>query len=330
MDEQSGMSKRDPTEEALERLSALKAIADDALLAKEVKPYFANRSTLVIAKAAKIAHERGLSGLIPELAATFHKLMKDPARLDKGCVAVIEIAVALYQMDYREAGLYQKGIHHVQMEASFGPPVDAAAALRGICAQALVRTPYPQALDEVVSLLVDTEVPARVGAVKALATNGGEAGALVLRLKVLMGDVDVDVMAECFSGLLLAIPDHSLEFVASYIDSDDSAVAEAAVLALGGSRLPAAIDILEQKWNRTVRGSLRKTLLLALATSRDQGALNFLITLIDQTNVEIASNVVAALAVHKNSERIRQAVGKAIDRRHELPLVEAFRREFVE
>jgi len=324
------MTKRDPTEEALERLSALKASANDSIVAKELKPYLANRSNLAVAKAAKIAGQRGLASLIPEMVSTFHRLMKDPQRLDKRNAALTEIAAALYQMDYREPEVYRIGIRHVQLEGSFGPPVDVAAALRGICAQALVRTTYPQALEEVVSLLVDPEVPARVGAVKALATNGGEAGALVLRLKTLLGDDDVEVIAECFSSLLFASRDTSVEFVAKYVDSDDSVVAEAAILALGASRLPKAIDVLKKKWERTVRGPLRKTLLLALATSRDEEALNFLVSLLDHGGIESAADVISALAVHKNSERIRQAVSEAVDRRRERPLIDAFRREFAE
>src|SRR5579859_3902574 len=135
------MSKRDPTEEALERLSALKAIADDGIVATELKLYLANRSNLAVAKAAKIAGEHRLISLIPELVSTFHRLMKDPQRLDKRNAALIEIAAALYEMDYHEPDVYRIGIQHVQMEGSFGPPVDVAATLRGICAQALVRTP---------------------------------------------------------------------------------------------------------------------------------------------------------------------------------------------
>jgi len=324
------MSKRDPTEEALERLSALKASANDSIVAKELKPYLANRSNLAVAKAAKIAGERGLASLIPEMVSTFQRLMKDPQRLDKRNAALTEIAAALYQMDYREPEVYRIGIRHVQLEGSFGPPVDVAAALRGICAQALVRTTYPQALEEVVSLLVDPEVPARVGAVKALATNGGESGALVLRLKTLLGDDDIEVIAECFSSLLFASRDTSVEFVAKYVDSDDSVVAEAAILALGASRLPKAIDVLKKKWERTVRGQLRKTLLLALATSRNEEALNFLVSLLDLGGIESAADVISALAVHKNSERIRQAVSEAVDRRRERLLIDAFRREFKE
>jgi HEAT repeat protein len=324
------VSKFDLTEQTLERLSALKSNADDATIAKEVKTHLSNRSNLVIAKAAQIARERGTTGLLQELTAAFQKLMKDPQRLDKRCAALTQIALALYEMDYQDSDVYLKGMRHVQMEGSFGPPVDFAAALRGICAQGLVRTQRAGALGEVVSLLVDPEVPARVGAVRALATNGGEAGALVLRLKALMGDADIEVMAECFSGLLAAGEYSSLEFVARYVDADEIEISEAAILALGGSRLPKAVDVLKHKLERTVQRPLRKTLLLALATSRDEGAINFLLSLIESAQADAASDVISALALHKSSESVRHKVNAAIERRGDESLVEAFRREFGE
>jgi len=254
--------------------------------------------------------------------------MKDPKRLDKGCTALSEIAQTLYELDYREPEIYRTGIRHVQMEGSFGPPVDVAAPLRGTCALGLARTSDPQALAEVVLLLADKEAPARLGAVRALATNGGAAGALVLRFKALTGDADPEITAECLSSLLSSERDRALDFVISFVDSTDSEVNEAAILALGASRLPQAIEYLQQKWEQTLGNPRRKTILLALATSRDEAALKFLVSLIDSASLSTASDVIAALAAHKHTERIRHAASAAVDRRRERALLDAFRREF--
>lgn len=324
------MSKVDRTEQSLERLGTLKMSTDDALVIGELKRFLGDRSNLVVAKAAKIARERGLIQLVPELVVAFKKLMADAPRLDKRCAAVTEIAMALYEMDYLEPDVYRQGLQHVQMEASFGPPTDAAATLRGICAQGLVRTRYPHALEEVVALLVDEQPPARVGAVRALATNGGEAGALALRLKALTGDLDVEVTAECFSGLLSARSDTAVNFVAGFADADDGAVSEAAILALGASRLPKAIELLKEKWQRAVPSATRKTILLALATSRDEAALTFLIAQVNEASVQTAAEIITALALHKSSDRIRQELSGAVDRRGERALLDAFRHEFTE
>jgi hypothetical protein len=324
------MSKGDRTELALERLSALKTVPNDSDVIGEIRRFVADRSNLVVARAAKIAKERGLVQLIPELVTTFQRLMADPPRLDKRCAALTEIAAALYELDYPEPDLYLQGLHHIQMEASFGPPIDTAAELRGICAQGLVRTRHPHALEEVVSLLADAQAPARIGAVRALAINGGDAGALVLRLKALTGDRDPEVIAECFAGLLTNSRDKAVEFVASFCERGDGEFGDVAILALGASRLAKAIEFLKEKWQRTIRSPDRRTILLALATSRDEVALNFVLKQLNEGSPQIAAEIIAALAVHKKSETIRRAVGDAVDRRRDRILLEAFRREFAE
>jgi hypothetical protein len=325
----TGMGKADRTELALDRLGALKSETDDALQARELKSFLGDRSNLVIAKAAKIARELGLVQLVPELVQAFAKLMADAPRLDKRCAEVTEIVKALYEMDYCEPEVYRRGLAHVQMEASFGPPIDVAADLRGICAQGLLRTRDPEAIEKVVGLLVDSQASARAGAVRALATNGGETGALLIRLKALTGDKDVEVMAECFTGLLAVQRDKALGFVADYADSSGE-VAEAAILALGTSRIPQAIEWLKQKWERIAGGGLRKVFVLSLAASRNEDALSFLVSQLERGSLKIASEIIAGLATHKHSERVRQAVSKAVEARGEKTLLDTFRREFPE
>src|SRR6201999_1063758 len=101
-----------------------------------------NRSNLVIAKAAKLVGELKLSELMPDLVAAFDRMWVNPAKLDKRCAAITEIVSALYELDYAEPDVYARAIRHVQKEASFGPPVDTAALLRGMSAQGLLRTPH--------------------------------------------------------------------------------------------------------------------------------------------------------------------------------------------
>jgi hypothetical protein len=322
------LKKLDPTEQALDRLSALKNEADAQVVAKELKSFLKNRSNFVVAKAAKIASEARLSDLVPEMLAAFQRLMKNPSKLDKGCAATTEITAALYEMDYVEPDIYLAGIHHVQMEGSYGPPVDVAAKLRGLSAQGLARTRYPHALDEIVSLLVDDWPQARVGAVRALAANGGQAGALVLKLKVLTGESEPDVLAECFSGLLAAAPESSLPLVARYIDSRDLNVAEVAIFALGSSRLPQAFDLLKEKLERMSGGRLRKALLLAIAMIRSEAAIELLLGLLPESTPQTAREIITALATFRSNESVRERVEAIVSRRNDRSLSETFREQF--
>jgi hypothetical protein len=324
----SAMPKHDPTLEALNHLSGLRSAPDGASLHDELRGFLRNRSNLVAAKVAKIAGERRITALLPDLVAAFQKLMADPARLDKRCEATTEIVTALYMMDYLEPEVYLTGLHHVQMEGSYGPPIDVAAQLRGVCAQALTRTRYPFALEEVLSLLVDPEPPARIGALRALAANGGPGGLLALRLKVLTGDREPAVIAECFAGLLALPSDNAVNFVARFVDSNDAPVAEAAVLALGAARSALAVEMLKGKWQKTRRAPLKRVLLLALASSRSEEALNFLLEELATALLSVASEILAALAEQRPSASIRQSIEAAIKRRDDTALEEAYKTAF--
>jgi hypothetical protein len=88
-----------------------------------------------------------------------------------------------------------------------------------------------------VNLLADKEVPARVGAIRGIADSGDIAGALLLRLKALVGDKEDEVIGECFAGLLRLAPAPSVEFVAGFLKSASEEIRERAALALGESHL---------------------------------------------------------------------------------------------
>ncbi len=322
------MAKSDPVERALDRLGELRKAETSPEVTEEIRRYLRSRTNLVVAKAAKVAGELKVAALVPDLVAAFNKLMADAPRLDKRCAATAELVRALYELDYDEPAPYLAGIRHVQMEGSYGPPVDEAAKLRAVSAQGLLRTRYSESLSAVLELLVDREPEARVGAIRALAVNGGEVGVLLLRLKALTGDTEAMVLGECFTALLAACGDRLVSFVATYIESEDEEVAEAATLALGESRLPAAYEVLKEKWNRTIGIKNKRVLLAAMAATRLEDAVAFLVSLIDTENVQLAEAVVEALAIYRGNERIRDSARAAVETRGDRSVTERFRREF--
>lgn len=322
------MAKSDPIQKALDRLGELRHAEPSAPVIDELRVFLRNRSNLVVAKAAMVVRDLKIAALLPELVAGFNKFMADAPRLDKRCAALTEIASAFYELDYNDPGPYLAGIRHVQLEGSYGPPVDEGAKLRAISAQGLLRTRYADALPEVVELLVDREPAARMGAVRALSVNGGEAGILLLRLKVLTGDSEPAVLGECFAGLLAASPEKSVAFVGNYIDSADDATREAAMLALGESRLPAAYEVLQEKWGRTAVLAEKKVLLVSMATSRLDDAIAFLVSLVESATVSIASAAVEALSIYRHNERVSKSIGHSVLGRQDEKLTETFQRYF--
>lgn len=291
------MRKPDPTEEALH---ALHRVED----ARELAPFLRHKSPTVVARAAKKAAELEGGDLTTELVEAFRRLMKDPAKLDRGCQGLTNIATALAKRDAPVAEVYCAGIRHIQMEASFGPPVDAAAALRGICAAGLVRMAYPEALLEAADLLLNKWVASRTGAIRAFAESGRPEAEVLLRYKARLGDEEPEVMSECFAGLLRLGPrNRALPFVASFLRDASDEVSEAAALALGESRLADAFPLLAEAF--ALGGTSQAAILWAMALLRVDEAVEFLFRQLEEGPDRIAAAALQALAIYRADPAIR-------------------------
>lgn len=316
------------TEEALRAIQDIRNAPERYDLKRDLAPFLRHKSNHAIAAAATTAERLEAAALAQDLVDAFLDLMTAPAKRDPGCKALLEIAKALVAMDQDAARVYFPGLRHVQMEGSFGPPVDAAAELRGVCAQGLARMAHPDALQECVTLLVDRETAARAGAVRAIADAGQQEGVLLLRLKALVGDSKIEVTAECFAALLRLAPAPSLEFVANFLRSPSEEIAEAAAFALGESRMAAAFPLLRAAWDRIAHAERRRTLLLAAAMLRLDEAVNFLLDRVAEDSEPSAADAIAALALYGRDETVRARVEARVARRDSAALRSAFAREF--
>jgi HEAT repeat protein len=164
--------------------------------------------------------------------------------------------------------------------------------------------------------------------VRALGSNGGEAGVLLLRLKVLTGDQDAEIISECFSGLVAAAPEQSVPFVATYMDAEDEVIAEAAIWALGMSRQIAALEALKEKWERTAERAVRKIVIAALAASRLEEALDYLAQQLHSVDSRTADDILTALANYAGGESVKQAVAAAVGERNEPAITKLFKQHF--
>ncbi|MBD0270166.1 MAG: hypothetical protein ICV77_17955, partial [Cyanobacteria bacterium Co-bin8] len=96
--------------------------------------------------------------------------------------------------------------------------------------------------------------------------------------------------------------------------------AEVAALALGESRLPEAFPILREWWQQTTNSDLRRTGLLAIATLRQDPALEFLLALIADGSLRDAKDALKALSIYKEDERLWQKIRQTVERRGDLLL----------
>jgi HEAT repeat protein len=236
--------------------------------------------------------------------------MLKPETSDKRCAAKIEILKALCKLEYSSPAIFRRGLQHVQMEPTWGGSVDTAAEVRALGAMGLAQTDYAEALEEIVPLLLDPQRDARIGAARALAVSGLPGAALLLRLKALSGD-EPDVLGECLAALLRTEPAKSLEFVAKFLDHREEAVAEAAALALGDSRLENAFEVLRDAFQHTRAQPLRRTLLLAIALLRRENAIDYLLDLVRDGEGQNSADAVAALAMYEKDPNLQERLDRA-------------------
>ncbi len=302
--------KNDPIQAALAALDDVPVRTPDGL--RHFTKALSAKSNIVLAKAARIAGETHWTELTDELVKAFHRVLPRGAEIDKGCAALIAIARALYALDYDGPELYLAGMRHVQNEPGYIRPTDTAVDLRAVCAMGLASTNYREKLQALIDLLVDAEWRARSGAVRAITVVGSEAAALLLRLKAQIGDEEPEVIGDCFMGLLDVEGEDALPFVTGFAESRDEGVREAAVLALGASRRADAVDWLKQRFENLAGAEMKKAILLALATSRTEPAIEFVLDVIRNGNAQASAMAVSAMEVNRGDLRIREAVEAAL------------------
>ncbi len=303
---------------ALERDPSLEENPPSDGVITALRKALSSKNNHVVARAAQIVGNYEIEALTIDLAQAFERFMDNPTKRDPGCRAKLAIAESLYRLDYREECVFLTGIHHVQMEPTYGGKVDTAAALRGMCALGLVRMNYPDVMVELAQLLADPESDARIAAARALAYAHQEASFSLLHFKILVGDPHPQVLCECFTALLKLAPKASLPFVAHYLNDEDNAVCEAAALALGETRPPGAFEVLRQAWEKTLDSALKRTELLALAMLRDKQALDFLLSLVAEASLPNARAALTALDMYQHDAKLWERVEACLDARPEL------------
>jgi hypothetical protein len=181
---------------------------------------------------------------------------------------------------------------------------------------------------ELAELLVDAESQPRQMAARAIAYTGSSDGAPLLRLKALAGDVQSEVTAECFIGLMKLSPKKSLPFVARFLKSSDPEVVESAGLAIGSSRTPEAFELLRTEWESNVRPEPRRPLLLSIAMTRLPAAIEFLLERIADDRPGPCADAVAAMSLYKHDETIKSKVNLLVTERGEAEVAAAMKKAF--
>jgi hypothetical protein len=308
----------------LARLKALEG-ADDRAAAMEVRKALRDPNAYLVGVAACLASQRALDELIPDLLTAYDRLFDpNPADPDLGLDPLATgkraIATALKALDFPEAEPFLRGLHHVQLEPAFGGKSDVAADLRVLCAQALVscRIDANALLTHFVDRLADPILFVRLEIVRAMAALGVPAGDLLLRLKVLNGDREPEVIGECLRALLAGTSSEAVAFVERVLLSGHEPVVLEAASALAESRNPAALAAVRRFWDGDVSNATRRALVLSCGGSPLPGTADFLLDVIAEHRRDIAIFALEALAssrfARERRQRARDAAAATGDR----------------
>jgi hypothetical protein len=281
-----------------------------------------------VERAAKLAAAQQRRELLDDLAGAYQGFLGEPRKTDPGCLAKTAIVEALWQLEYPEADFFLQGIRYHQYEPGFGGETDSAAQLRACCGFALIQQSHPRALGELVDLLADSEKTARAGAARAIAHGGGRESALLLRLKVALGDPSPEVLGECFSGLLQLEGEEAIPRVAKYLyDPAEDLRCEAAI-ALGETHSQIAFQHLEKQIHKADSREYERVLYAAIGLLSLPEAVDYLLSLVTSDDVRQSILAIKGLTHCRDRQAIEERLAQIVDQIGNRDLLQAFQEAF--
>ena len=308
-------------EEQLEQLSALRVMPRDEAALAAIRKALRDRVNVVVAKAASIAAEWQAHMIIPNLVAAYDQLFINAVKTDPQCAGKNAIAKSLKELGWNEISIFERGLSHVQLEPTWGGTEDSASGLRGTCALALCQCtdrPRHDILLLLVNALTDSHSAVRVEAARALEQIGGKESSLLLRLKARVGDKEPRVTGQVLECVLALEGAGAVEFVKTFLEHSNAETRDEAALALGTSRLPAAIEALQMAWLKTGVSRDGACLIRAISASRQDSAIEFIFDQIKSARLMVAEECLWALQLHRESPEIVGQIQKCVESRSEL------------
>ena len=324
----SGKRKRLTLEEELEEFRAATADPASAGFREKLRAALQSRHSLLAARAAGIVKSEQMGGFAPDLLGAFDRFLNNPVKSDPSCLAKLAVLEALEATGHPDAEPFLVAARYVQLEPSWGPPVDTAVGLRARAVMALANMAYQDLLLLGAELLADPEVPVRIAAAEALAHHGDRLGAGLLLLKLRHGDDDPLVLLECLGGLLSLAPDWGLPVLKAALLGSDEELREMATLALGESGREDALRLLLEYLDSGPVGKDWSQAVRALGLHRSDGALQRLLTLITNGSTREATAAIEALAPRRFERVIRDRVAKAVHETGKPGLSELMKKAF--
>jgi len=301
------MSGKRSFEDQIAALDALRQQPEETRL-ERLRKALTHRNNFLVGKAADLVREFRVAQLLPELRNAFDRFFDNPVKTDPQCWAKNALSRALAAADYQEAEVFLRGMRHIQMEPVWGGASDTAGTLRATCALALVqcrRLTDADLLTHLIELVGDKDKSVRAEAVRAIELVGSPSASLLLRLRAVIGADEPEVLGACYSGILRIEGWSAIPWVRRFLATGDANAAEAA-LAIAATHSPAGFDALRESFLKPDGPWWRSVLLSAIALTRQDAALEFLLALVCADSLDAEPAIEAILRSMPSQEMIKR------------------------
>jgi hypothetical protein len=271
-------------EAQLAALEGLRSQTTDVQI-EQLRAALAYKNNYLVAKAADLVRDLHLTVLAPDLIVAYERFFRDAANSDPQCWAKNALSNCLAALEVGNSELFLRGLHFHQMEPVWGGQSDTAITLRATCAFAL--TGCADLSDQkLLSLLIDAlpqnlgddNVPVRIAIFRAMERIGSSSALLLLRMRAALGGESPEVLGACFSAVLSIEGSSAIDFVAHFLAPDE--IGAEAAFAIGAMRSIPAFLKLKEHFGESSDRWYRGILLSAVALTRREEALEFLLDLV--------------------------------------------------
>ena len=241
---------------------------------------------------------------------------EDPVKSDPQCWAKNAISRTLAAFEHQDAAVFLRGMHHIQLEPSYGGASDSAGTLRATCALALVQCRSlleADLLTHLIELLGDKDKAVRAEVVRAIEQVGSPSAALLLRLRAILDsnlksrkpgqppEEEPEVLGACYSGIFRIEGPKSIPWIARFLADADDPAAEAA-LAIAGTHSAQGFEVLRDRFAEESDPWFCSVLLSAIALTRQDAAVEFLLDQVRTESLQAEAAIEAILRAAPSEE----------------------------
>lgn len=301
------MAAKRAFEDQITALDALRQHPEEARV-EPLHKALGHRNNFIVAKAADLVREFRLAKLTPDLFQAFARFFENPAKTDPQCWAKNALSRALAALEYQEAEVFLRGMRHIQMEPVWGGRSDTAGTLRATCALALVQCRSltdADLLARLLELLGDEDKAVRAEAARAIEQVGSSSASLLLRLRAVLGADEPEVLGACYRGILRIEGVSAIPWIGRFLATADDSAAEAS-LAIAGTHSFEGFSVLRESFGKADDPWWRSVLLSAIALTRQEEALEFLLDLVRTESLSADAAIEAVLRSMPSQEVIER------------------------